>query len=112
MGLGLAAELEAKAPQVEANAAALSQFQEAIAQGARLDAAEATRRLAESVGLGQSIEAIGIMVMRADGLEIDPVRSRELRHQWYDLGAVQEYLKTIQARWKGVIQALSARESP
>ena len=96
MGTGLADELTAKAPQMEANAAALEGHEATRASGGRVDAEDAARRHQEATGFCQSIEAIGIMVMRAGGLEPDPARSRELMQQWFDLGSVQEYLVAVQ----------------
>ena len=71
----------------------------ALTAGHRVDADEAERRLEEAAYFRQVVENIGIMILRAEGLEPDPVRSRELMQQWFDLGSVQESLEEIRARW-------------
>jgi hypothetical protein len=114
MGTGLADELTAKAPQMEANIAALEEHEAARAVDGHVDAAEVAHRHREADGFCQTIEAIGIMVMRVGGLEPDPARSRELMQQWFDLGSVQECLEEIRARWAALIEqtAADARAEP
>ncbi|HEX8199863.1 MAG TPA: hypothetical protein VF590_05205 [Isosphaeraceae bacterium] len=103
MRTGLADELTAKAPRMRANLAALEGCEAAGTGGGRLDAEEAAGRLREAADFCHAIEAIGIVVMRAGGLEHDPARSRELMQQWFDLGSVQECLEGIRARWEALV---------
>jgi hypothetical protein len=98
-GQGLARELAAKAPQMTANVTALATLEASLASGQRADDAEAVRRFEEADNFRHSVEAIGIMILRAGGLEPDPGRSRELMHQWFDLGSVQESLEEARNRW-------------
>jgi hypothetical protein len=108
MGTGLADELTAKAPQMEANIAALEEHEAARVVGRRVDAEEVAQRHREADGFCQTIEAIGIMVMRVGGLEPDPARSRELMQQWFDLGSVQECLEEVRTRWESLVQHTTA----
>jgi hypothetical protein len=104
LGMGLARELEARAPQMADNVAALDGAERATSNGHPIDAAEAERRLEEAAYFRQVVENIGIMILRAEGLESDPARSRDLMQQWFDLGSIQEGLEAIRARWGALIQ--------
>ena len=65
MKTGLARELETKTPQMRANLAALAAVEASLAAGDRVDAGEIARRQAEAAGFHETIEAIGIMILRA-----------------------------------------------
>ena len=103
MGLGLARELEARAPQISDNITALGEAERAPADGHHLDTTTAESRLEEAAYFRQVVENIGIMILRAEGLETDPARSRDLMQQWFDLGSIQERLEEVRARWKALL---------
>jgi hypothetical protein len=107
-GTGLARELAAKAPQMTANVTALATLEASLASGNHADDAEAVRRFEEADNFRHSVEAIGIMILRAGGLEPDPGRSRELMHQWFDLGSVQESLEEARNRWGALARGPSS----
>lgn len=109
MKTGLARELETKTPQMTANVAALAAVEALLAAGGGVDVSEIARRHEEAAGFHETIEAIGIMILRAEGLELDPARSLELMHQWFDLGAIQESLEEIRARWGSLVLASPRR---